>query len=69
MLEKKQENIKVTTKISYFMIVIVDNWRSEPVKSIQMPTEKRINIICFDELSRCTLPLTTSSASIYIKRK
>ena len=37
------------------------------MKSIQMPSEKRINIISLDDLSICTLPLTTSSASIILK--
>ena len=37
------------------------------MKSIQMPSEKRINIISLDDLSTCTLPLTTNSASIILK--
>ena len=49
------------------MIVIVDSQRPKPAKSIQMPREKRINMISLDDFSTCTLPLTTSSASIILK--
>ena len=37
------------------------------MKSIQMPSEKRINIISLDDLGTYTLSLTTSSASIILK--